>query len=294
MKKQIALFLIVGLTGFQLVMGSPKYGDAVIKKGSLTVVRGGRTSIFNTSGTPIEIQQNDVLRAGRSSQIVLQTLEETTITIGSNAVFQVKPWQHRQKKGVLRMLYGKMLFKTKRLKGKRRFRLKTATAVMGVKGTEGNTEVGSTGNTILVCNTGICTMQGNLGNEIEVPQNSASMSTGRKTSNTFKAETETETDKEVANDPNSNSVSLEQEAVGAGVVEQGDLQQSKETQADIGEQIQTSEEANEQETEADETETASEETDFAEYVSDIIESAKETATEQSTHKTGKINVEFEK
>ena len=290
MKKCILLFLPIVCFAMQSAQGLPKYGDAVIKRGSLTIVRQGRSILHNSGGQSIEIQQQDVLRAGRSSQIVLSTVEDTTVTLGSHAVFQIKSWQLKQKSGSLRMLYGKMLFKTRKLQGRRRFRLKTATAVMGVKGTEGNTEVGSTGNTVLVCNTGVCTMQGNQGDEVEVPQKKASMSTGGKTSETFDAEAETETDKGAANDADSSNVKLEQNAVDAGVVDQGDLDQSKETQAEIGEQFASTDGQPATKTE----EALTTDTTWADTVTDVIEATKERATDQSTYKTGKIKVEFEK
>ena len=291
MKKFIFLFLPVVCLYMQSAYGLPKYGDAVIKRGSLTVVRQGQSTVYNSGDQAIEIQQKDVLRAGRSSQIVLSTVEETSVRMGSNAVFQVKSWQQRQKTGLLRMLYGKMLFKTKKLRGRNRFRLKTATAIMGVKGTEGNTEVGSTGNTVLVCNTGVCTMQGNSGDEVDVPKNRASMSTGGKTSNTFEAEVETETEKGDANESGSANVKLEQNAVDAGVVDQGDLDKSKDSQADMGEQFASADGQAQADVDDDATET---DIDWVVTVKDIIDATKDKATEQSTFKTGKINVDFEK
>jgi len=294
MKKSLLLFLTIGIISLPTAFCLPKYGDAVIKKGSLTIVRNGQSQLYEISDSTVEVQENDVLRAGSRSQIVLNTSEQTTITIGSNAVFQVKSWEHRQKKGKLRMLFGKMLFKTKKLKGRRRFRLKTATAVMGVKGTEGNSEVGSTGNTILVCNDGVCTMQGNQGSEIEVPQNKASMSTGGKTSDTFDAETETDTEKGSANDPGSASLKNEQDALDAGVVDESDLEKSKETQADIGEQVGAPDDAVPEDQKEDDVTAPTDETDWVEYVKDIIDQTTETATEHSTYKTGKISIDFEK
>lgn len=135
-----------------------KYGDAEIKQGKITVLRGGKRKVHRELGKPIEILHEDVIRVGRKSNMVLKTTEKATITLGSNAVFQVKPWEKTEKKGLFRMLFGRMRAKIAKLSGGERFNVSTATATIGVKGTEeiifsnvqGDSTVGVTENTVTV------------------------------------------------------------------------------------------------------------------------------------------------
>ncbi len=155
MAKRLVLLLIILGFVVQPAFGLRKYGDAVVKRGKLTVVRDGETLMYQRGNDEIQILRNDVLRVGKRSLVILKTIENTTLRMGSNAVFQVRPWKQRKKHGYLRMLFGKLLFKTKKQKDKNRFRFKTATATIGIKGTIGLTEVDPSANTQLASYEGI-------------------------------------------------------------------------------------------------------------------------------------------
>jgi hypothetical protein len=87
-----------------------------------------------------------VLKVGDDSFVILKTVQDTIIQMGSNAVFQVRPWKQKKKYGYLRMLYGKAIFKVRKFfVKKKRFNFKTATAVAGVRGTKLIPQVTSTG-----------------------------------------------------------------------------------------------------------------------------------------------------
>lgn len=126
--------------------GLKKYGDATIKKGHMTVLRGGQNLKFSDSGRTYLIFNNDVLKVGYDSMVILKTLQEAIVQMGSNAVFQVRPWKQKKKHGYLRMLYGKAIFKVRKFFiKKKRFNFKTATAVAGVRGTKWKEQTTSTG-----------------------------------------------------------------------------------------------------------------------------------------------------
>ena len=126
--------------------GLKKYGDATIKKGHMTVLRGGQNLKFSDSGRTYLILNKDVLKVGDDSFVILKTVQDTIVQMGSNAVFQVRPWKQKKKYGYLRMLYGKAIFKVKKFfVKKKRFNFKIATAVAGVRGTKWLPQVTSTG-----------------------------------------------------------------------------------------------------------------------------------------------------
>jgi hypothetical protein len=145
MKKIIIIFVFI----FMFVspaFGLTKYGDATIKKGHLIVLRGGQNLKFSDSGRTYLILNKDVLKVGDDSLVILKTVEDAIVRMGSNAVFQVRPWKQKKKHGFLRMLYGKAIFKVRKFfVKKKRFNFKTATAVAGVRGTKWKEQTTSTG-----------------------------------------------------------------------------------------------------------------------------------------------------
>jgi 6-phosphofructokinase len=112
----------------------------------MIVLRGGQNLKFSDSGRTYVIFNNDVLKVGGDSMVILKTVEDAIVRMGSNAIFQVRPWKQKKKHGFLRMLYGKAIFKVRKFfVKKKRFNFKTATAVAGVRGTEWKTQTTSTG-----------------------------------------------------------------------------------------------------------------------------------------------------
>jgi len=145
MKKIIIIFVFI----FMFVspaFGLIKYGDATIKKGHMTVLRGGQNLKFSDSGRTHVIFNNDVLKVGYDSMVILKTVQDAIVQMGSNAVFQVRPWKQKKKQGYLRMLYGKAIFKVRKYFVKKKgFNFKTCTAVAGVRGTKWKTQTTSIG-----------------------------------------------------------------------------------------------------------------------------------------------------
>ena len=129
------------LASFVLILslpawGATKYGDASIIKGKVIVLRAGKRLTFDSNDRNVQINHQDVVRLGQDSSMVLSTVEKATITLGSNAVLHVKSWQRREQKGFFRMLFGRMRAKISGLVGNERFNVRSATATIGVKGTE--------------------------------------------------------------------------------------------------------------------------------------------------------------
>ena len=131
---------IIGMLAFMLLSapawGATKYGDAVIEEGSMTVLRDGQRSVYTPADRDVTINHQDIIRLGNGSKVVLRTVEKATLTLGSNAVLHVEPWKRDEKKGAMRMLFGRFRAVVTGLSGAERFNVRTATATIGVKGTD--------------------------------------------------------------------------------------------------------------------------------------------------------------
>jgi len=272
-KKGLFIWLITLLFIIEPAVALTKYGTARIQSGELIIVRDNQERIYVARDGEVEVQVNDVLRVGRNSFVVLETAEKTDIKMGSNAIFQVKPWRSRKKTGYLRMLYGKMNFKTKKLEKRKRFRFKTAAATIGVKGTGADCEVGSTGNTGCAGRSGKTTIQGNSGPSKELTTNQMSLVVGSlpasktiavqpEKSDAVKKEETKQFAKAAPTSKQSSSLSQEKQALNSGVVAQGDLKESKKDEVDADESLEQEmklESTRESEEEASETDEAFEE-----------------------------------
>jgi hypothetical protein len=124
-----------------------KYGDAMVEQGTMTIVREGQSINFAASGKPVPVNEKDLVRVRDNSRVQLKTADSASVTLGANAVFQVEPWQQQEQKGMFRMLFGRFRATVTGLAGGERFNVKTATATIGVKGTEYSSAVTTGGYT---------------------------------------------------------------------------------------------------------------------------------------------------
>ena len=133
--KATILFLTLLLVG-SFAQAAERYGDALVEKGQMTIVRSGKRLAFKSSASAVPVEQGDLIRVRKNSKIVLNTIEKSIISLGANSVFQVKPFQKKESKGFFRMLFGRFRAKVTGLTRGQEFNIKTATATIGVKGTE--------------------------------------------------------------------------------------------------------------------------------------------------------------
>ena len=206
--KQLILcfvFLLLSSSGY----GLTKYGEATVKKGGLTILRDGKRLSFTAGDNSIQILKKDVLRAGKKSLITLNTVQNTTVELGSYAIFQVRPFKISKNTGDLRMLYGKARFKTVgNAKAKsRRFRLRTATAVIGVKGTEWIQQTNSSGTTDTEVREGIVGISTEMGVEIDVSSGHRALAlSGKKVSKPIKVKKPSVPSKSISKDEDQDSI----------------------------------------------------------------------------------------
>ena len=176
------LFRVILLTG--LFMGfatviSAQVAELNLKKGLAKIIRGDDVQIINKLGIRLPLRNGDHVQTGANSkaEITLKFNKEV-IHLSSRSFFEVDDVNAEQSK--IALLTGKGQFKIpkKKLSKKRkkpRFKVRTVTAVVGVRGTE---FVMGTGNeqTSLLTLSGEVTMAPVSAPDIEVviPQNQAS------------------------------------------------------------------------------------------------------------------------
>ena len=165
---KIATILPLLLLVSGVLWAATQYGEATIEKGSMTIIREGHTLQFSEVNRPVPVNELDLIRVRDNSSVVLKSRENATMTLGANAVFQVKQWRKREKQGFVRALFGRFRAAIVGLTGGEQFNVKTATATIGVKGTKYRTQVTSRGGTMLIVTHHIVGLHGQRGTEVNV------------------------------------------------------------------------------------------------------------------------------
>ena len=166
---RFGLFLLVGMAVSGTALAAEEYGTADISKGEMTIVRNGtKTKLGKDAKKPVRVFVGDVILVGADSRVKLSTVEKTTVTLGSNAAFQVKPWTSKKKQGMFRMLFGRFRASTKGLTGGGQFNVKTATATIGIKGTDYTASVTPQGDVIVMVSESVVQLEGARGDEQDI------------------------------------------------------------------------------------------------------------------------------
>ena len=139
------------------------YGNAVVEQGEMLILRNGEGLLIQSSPKPVEVMEEDLLRVRPNSKVVLNSKEKAVITLGANSVFHVKPWEKKEESGFTRMLFGRIRASVIGLVGGERFNMKTATATIGVKGTDYRTAVAPQGEVLVISEDHTPTLQGPFG-----------------------------------------------------------------------------------------------------------------------------------
>ena len=263
--------------------GAAKYGDATIDSGKMTVLREGKRLVFRAADGRVQINEQDVIRVGRKSRVVLNTPAPATLTLGSNSVLHVKPWQKRKKRGFLRMLFGRVRASVTSIVGKERFNVRTATATIGVKGTDFTTSVTAQSNTSVNVNDGIVGLVGPDGVEVDIPIGQISVVVGLRTTPPAPTPPEVEAAPLDAPDPTTPEaleLPAQEAIIEAGIFTQEEAEQSGESPAPPEEEAGPAEEA-------------AGATAAAEGAAEAAEAAAASATVELTFQKN-VTVEFEK
>jgi hypothetical protein len=162
------------------VWGAAQYGLATVEQGEMTILREGKSLSFRASPQAVPVNERDLVRVRDASRIVLKTQDKATMTLGANAVFQCEPWQTGDRNGTFRMLFGRFRAQVVGLAGGEHFNVKTATATIGVKGTEYTFALASNGNAALLGVENVTTLAGRDGVDQPVGPNQVSTVIGGK------------------------------------------------------------------------------------------------------------------
>jgi FecR protein len=223
------LLLIAGV-----LWAATQYGEATVEKGAMTVIREGRTLKFEQSRQTVPINEQDLIRVRADSLVQLKSRENATITLGSNAVFEVKPWQAHGSSGFLRALFGRFRSVVAGLSGGEQFNVKTATATIGVKGTKNSGQVNNRGGTLLFAEEHPTFLHGQTGGEQEVGEGNISLilnfqppTPPQKAPPEFKELFEKNLDSPPANGKDGGNFTGQDILVNNGIVTQDDLNSGK-------------------------------------------------------------------
>ena len=136
-------------------------GQLVLDRGLVKVSNGPKVRIYNVPGTTVLLSVDDQVHTARNSaaRVILSSGDEV-VTLKANTVFKVEDENEIEAESNTRLLTGNLTFEINPNRAlvngrKREFKIRTVTAVVGVRGSEG--DVGfdpATGETEVVANEG--------------------------------------------------------------------------------------------------------------------------------------------
>lgn len=164
----------------QSAWGAGKYGDAIVENGTLILLRNGERLSYKANSDAVQVNELDVVRVGAQSKVILKTIENSTLTLGSNAILHIKPWERKKKKGFMSMLFGRFRAAVDTLSGGKSFKVRTAQATIGVKGTEYTLAASVNGNAWVKGHEGVTGLAGRVGADADVTKDLISVVVGNR------------------------------------------------------------------------------------------------------------------
>jgi len=149
------------LVALALPVEAQQRGQLVLDQGLVKVSNGPKVRIYNVPGTTVLLSVDDQVHTARNSaaRVILSSGDEV-VTLQANTVFKVEKENELAAESNTRLLTGNLTFEINPNRAlvngrKREFKIRTVTAVVGVRGSEG--DVGfdpATGETAVVANEG--------------------------------------------------------------------------------------------------------------------------------------------
>ena len=153
--------ILLLLIAFASPVEAQQRGQLVLDRGLVKVSNGPKVRIYNVPGTTVLLSVNDQVHTARNSaaRVILSSGDEV-VTLKANTVFKVEDENEIEAESNTRLLTGNLTFEINPNRAlvngrKREFKIRTVTAVVGVRGSEG--DVGfdpATGETEVVANEG--------------------------------------------------------------------------------------------------------------------------------------------
>jgi len=137
-KKTIFFIGLLALFFSTVSLAGESVGTLILEKGMIKLRRISTDNFYQEAGTQIQVQELDEIQTGPNTSVIINlTKKEDKIIISSNSFLTLKDVTPEE--STIEMPIGKAQFKIKKrriAKGRNRFRLRTANAIIGVKGTE--------------------------------------------------------------------------------------------------------------------------------------------------------------
>ncbi|MDA0288482.1 MAG: FecR family protein, partial [Proteobacteria bacterium] len=153
--------IVMLLIALALPVEAQQRGQLVLDQGLVKVSNGPKVRIYNVPGTTVLLSVDDQIHTARNSaaRVILSSGDEV-VTLQANTVFKVEKENELAAESNTRLLTGNLTFEINPNRAlvngrKREFKIRTVTAVVGVRGSEG--DVGfdpATGETAVVANEG--------------------------------------------------------------------------------------------------------------------------------------------
>ena len=102
---KLLVYILIAAFWFQPAAARVLFGEARIVKGSLDIVRNGKTLTVK-SGEQAAVQLNDLLMVGSDSGVNWQVDQITSAQIGSNSILMLRPWKRAGQAGYLNLGFG--------------------------------------------------------------------------------------------------------------------------------------------------------------------------------------------
>jgi hypothetical protein len=149
------------LIALALPVEAQQRGQLVLDQGLVKVSNGPKVRIYNVPGTTVLLSVDDQVHTARNSaaRVILSSGDEV-VTLQANTVFKVEKENELAAESNTRLLTGNLTFEINPNRAlvngrKREFKIRTVTAVVGVRGSEGNVGFDpATGETAVVANEG--------------------------------------------------------------------------------------------------------------------------------------------
>ncbi len=153
--------IVMLLIALALPVEAQQRGQLVLDQGLVKVSNGPKVRIYNIPGTTVLLSVDDQIHTARNSaaRVILSSGDEV-VTLQANTVFKVEKENELAAESNTRLLTGNLTFEINPNRAlvngrKREFKIRTVTAVVGVRGSEGNVGFDpATGETAVVANEG--------------------------------------------------------------------------------------------------------------------------------------------
>ena len=172
----IVLALTLWIAPQQAMGAKSERWETTLHRGDMSVWRQGETLVYRAEGQVVEMRPYDIVRVGANSSATLVSSSKAMIRLGSHAMMEIKPWEQNERRGFLRILFGRIRARLVGLGSGERYDIKSSTSTVGVKGSEWRAFVAGD-ITVSSCTEHECQVIDSYGEESILPAGATTVST---------------------------------------------------------------------------------------------------------------------